>query len=79
MAVMSCLSCARKCCERAVVCRVSGMFSQCFHGLGRKRSKVFTGPFHSAFTVKCKRRDVFTYYPPLGRPREKSALLKVRL
>jgi hypothetical protein len=52
-------------------CRADGdgmmvMFSQCFHGSGRKRSKVFTGHFHSAFTVKCKRRDVFTYYPPLG-------------
>ena len=35
---------------------------------GVKQGPVFIQPsFHSAFTVKCKQADVFSYYPPLSR------------
>jgi hypothetical protein len=62
--VIGAVSCARKCCERGA-CRVAGWFSQCFHGSGASGRMFSVGVFHGAFTVKCKRRDVFTYYPPI--------------
>ena len=42
----------------------SVVLSWCFHSEKCKSAKVFVGHFHSAFTVKCKRRDVFTCYTP---------------
>ena len=39
--------------------------NDCGRGFRRAIPLVIMGPFHSAFTIKCKRRDVFTYPPTM--------------
>ena len=36
-----------------------------FHSEPASARKIYRGSFHSTFTVMCKPRDVFTYYPTL--------------